>query len=139
MSVIVDTGVLYAYLNPKDAHYERAQAVMQSILEGQYGTPIGTDTVLDEGLTLLLRNFPVRAVAEEYANWFWGTRRERPMLKLVHTTEALLREATDLYFRLHKRGLSFTDCTLMVHAEHRNARVATFDSALKFNSDGLDI
>ena len=139
MSVIADTSVLVAFLNTKDHDHARARHAMDRIRGGEHGTAIGLDVVLDEGLTLLRSRFPVRAVAEEFANWFWGTRRDRPMLHLVMTDEARLREATDLYFRHARQGLSFTDAVIMAHAARLGAQVATFDTTLAGLCGGLVI
>ncbi len=133
MTVIVDTSVLVGFLNVKDSAHARAKGIMDQVREGAHGAAVGLDVVLDEGLTFLRAKFPARAVAEEYANWFWGTRRERPMLRLLTTDEARLREATDTYFRIHKRGLSLTDCVILAHARHLGARVASLDGGF----DGL--
>lgn len=137
MSVLVDTSVLAAFLNVKDPDHDRAMALSTRIFERHYGEPLGTDTVLDEGLTLLHRRFPVLAATRSYAELFWGNEKKPPRLRLTLTDEGLLRRSTSLYFEHHKKRLSFTDCTLLAHAEATGAKIATFDKHLLWVSDGI--
>lgn len=139
MTVLVDTGVLVALINPKDALHQRAKAAMARILRREHGEPLGADVVLDEGLALLQKRHPVRISAESLAALFWGGKNKMPALRRISTDEDVLREATDLYFHHFSDQLSFTDCTLLVHARRLGADIATFDGNLKDLAGGLDL
>ena len=137
MSILVDTSVLVAFLNVKDPDHARAMGLMVEILSRRHGEPFGTDKVLGEGLTLLQRRAAAKAVLSAYTDLFWGSDKAPPRLRLLFTEETLLRAATRLYFEHHRRKLSFTDCTLLAHAEATGARIATFDRALLAIAKGI--
>lgn len=133
MSILIDTGPLAAYLNEGDRLHPRADAMFDRILAGQWGMPVSTDFVLDEGLTLLRRRPGKRTLSERFARLFLGDVEGQRMLHMLSTTPDLLDEARDVHFAHWDRGLSFTDATLVAHARHLDAVVATFDGGF----DGL--
>lgn len=132
--ILLDTGPLAALVNPRDADHERAKVLLSSVWRGEYGQPLSTDYVLDEGLTLIQVRTARRDVADRFAAFFYGARdRFEPQVQIRYTGADVLEEATRLHFDAYDRRLSVTDCTLIVHAKRLGALVATFDAGF----DGL--
>lgn len=128
MTVLLDTGVLVAWINPSDPLHARAAAVVKQAMTGRLGQALSTDTVLDEGLTLLRRRPGRKEVSERFASLFFP---KRTGLDWLTCGEDILEAARTLHFRHYERGLSFTDCTLIAHAEALGAAVATFDQSFE--------
>ena len=53
MSILIDTGVFYAFYNKKDVHHLDSICLLVHILEGRYGRPYTVDPVVSETYTLL--------------------------------------------------------------------------------------
>ncbi len=131
MSVLLDTGVIFAYLNRQDAGHRRARELMTRIARKEFGAPFVTDHVVDE-LFVLIRARTGSAALEESAHRFLPL--PSPALRgltLVSLGAGLL-EPTWQVFRKHRdQGLSFTDASLIVTMrEMAIERLATFDPRL---------
>ncbi len=127
MTVILDTSVLAAMLKSDDAQHDKARALMARILRGDLGTPVSSEHVLDEGLTLLRKRGGRRSVSLAFLELFTGTGSRPPPLHLLMTSREDLLRAAELHFRHYDRGLSMTDCVLAVLAQDLQAVVASFD------------
>jgi len=53
LSILIDTGVFYAFYNKRDIHHLDSICLLIHILEGRYGKPYTTDLVISETYTLL--------------------------------------------------------------------------------------
>jgi len=53
LSVLIDTGVFYAFYNKRDVHHLDSICLLVHILEGRYGHPYTVDLVVSETYTLL--------------------------------------------------------------------------------------
>lgn len=132
MTIIVDTSLLVASLVPRDAHHERAQAILHRIMRHEFGTPTSSDLVLSEGLTLIRARIGDRRISERYAGFFHGsTDRHVAPLRMQHASADIIERAVELHFRLYDQHLSVVDCVLIAMAEDNDAPVATFDA--RFN------
>jgi predicted nucleic acid-binding protein len=131
MSVLVDTGVLVAFHNGRDAHHERAIELVEELKDGARGAVYTSDYVFDEAISLAQartgRAEVVRAVGEtvlpEDAREQW--------ISLLHlSAEEFFRSWHSL--RAHpKAGLSFTDWTMVEMVRGRRLdSIASFDSGL---------
>ncbi len=133
MTVLVDTGPLVAYLNKDDPLHGQARRRVERVLTGEWGLPLSTDFVLDEGLTLLRRRPGRVALSQAFADYFLGSTDRRPAVQLRTTTPTLLREAVRIHFERYDRALSFTDATLVAHVQETRGVLASFDRGF----DGL--
>jgi predicted nucleic acid-binding protein len=116
--VFVDTGAWFALSVPSDANHAAAVAFLATNQE-----PLVTsDYIYDELMTLFRqRRQPARA-----ALWLAELRLGRA--ELVWVTQADVEAATDVYFRFHDKGWSFTDCVSRVIMERlRIASAFSFD------------
>lgn len=114
MPIVLDTSLLVAFANESDPDHERASEIMGRVLKGEHGTPVSTDYVLDEGLTVLRTRTARREDAQLFASYFVPVEGidEAPILEYLHTPAPILESARSLFFDRFERGLSFTDCVL---------------------------
>ena len=126
--ILIDTGILGALVNTKDENHDRAVRILDSVMKKKYGTPILTDYILDEVVTLLY------------------IRTKRPELSIEIGTK-IIEEKFGKYFKIPKevvektwltyqtlvfKGLSFTDCSLIEFGKHLSCdTIATFDGGFK--------
>lgn len=136
MTILLDTDVLISFINRREGKHAQAAELMRQILEGRWGAPAITDYVLDEALTLLkVRGAPPEAADRLLKLAFEATAPGRTSpLPLVRVTDAAFARAIPLFRRHFRRGLSFTDCTILaVMAERGIEPLASFDRGF----DGL--
>ncbi|HVL88115.1 MAG TPA: PIN domain-containing protein [Candidatus Thermoplasmatota archaeon] len=127
MTVVLDTSLLIASINVDEPRHPEAQLLLRRILAGELGVPVTSDYVLDEGLTLLRRRPGRKEVSQDYASFFLGEADSPPPISLRTATRQEIEKAARLHFQHYERGLSFTDCILVVLAQDLGATVASFD------------
>lgn len=136
MTVLLDTGVLHAYANPRDEHHETAKALVDRVSDGELGAVFVTTYVADETLTLLRsKDRPESTIRETAAMMGLDVDADVPRLAhLLPIDPVVFHPAVDRYNQLADQGLSFTDCTTLVVQQQRGLdAVATFDE----DFDGL--
>lgn len=136
MTLLVDTDMLVAFINRREARHEAATELMKRALDGAWGAPATTDFVLDEALTLLqARGAPLSTADRVLILVFDPVRKDgQAALPLLRVGERALSDAVRHFRRHYRRGLSFTDCTtLALAAEREIEHVASFDRGF----DGL--
>jgi predicted nucleic acid-binding protein len=72
MSLLVDTGVLYAHHDKDAKHHEAAKEAMTAALKGEYGQPYVTDYVYDETVTLTRRRMKYSRTRRQSATVYSG-------------------------------------------------------------------
>lgn len=132
MSVLLDTGVIFAYLNREDARHGEARALMLRIARKEFGAPFVSDHVIDE-LFVLIRSRTGSAALEEAAKRWLPL--PGPVLKglsVVSLGAEVLEPAWEVFRKYRDQGISFTDATLMVTLRERGIeRLATIDARLR--------
>ena len=130
MSLFLDTGVVVAAHNVRDANHARALEIMREVRTGEHGTAYSSDFVLDEAVTLALVRTRSREIALDVGRFLLPERPAQGMVALLHVDEATVRRAW-VSFVNRETSLSFTDWTIveLVRAL-RIDRVASFDTAL---------
>ncbi len=112
--ILVDTGVIAAFYNNRDEHHSRSLMLLNNLRQGEYGTGILTDYVLDETVTLLY----VRSKKTDIALQAGKVIITEQLGKFFPMTYNLIHQTWDKYQKLINKGLSFTDCSLLVVAEY---------------------
>lgn len=110
MSVLVDTGVLVAFLNERDARHARAKELVEALMGGRHGTPFVSDYILDEAYTLLR----VRTGRLDLLSRLWDLLRFRDregLLVLEFLTPEDFWATVDMLADRRDQPLSFTDGT----------------------------
>lgn len=135
MPIVLDTSVFYALRNPDDSNHANARDIMVRVVEGRHGTPVTSDYVLDETLTLLQKRSRDPTACRELAGMLGALpdAKRKPLIQLMTPTEPDRTAATRLFFERFDRKLSFTDCILIQLARNLNAPIASFDAGF----DGL--
>jgi predicted nucleic acid-binding protein len=113
MSVLVDTGVLVAFLNERDSRHERAVELMRALMEGLHGTPFVSDYILDETYTFIL----TRTGRREYVERLWQllrSNKSRGLLVLEFVGREDFWASRQLLEEHADRRLSFTDGTSVI-------------------------
>lgn len=126
--ILLDTGILAAYICKQDENHERAVKLLEEILNKKYGTPIITDYILDEVVTLLYIRTKRKELAIEV-----GTKIVEEKIGKYFKIPAEVIEKTWLTYKiLVEKGLSFTDCSIIEFGKFVNCEtVATFDGGFK--------
>lgn len=101
---------------------------MGRVLSGEHGAPVTCDHVLDEGLTLLRRRPAREAVSRRFAAMFLGGDQLESFIRLQPLDRDATLRAVALHFERYERGLSFTDCALVILARELECPIASFDA-----------
>jgi predicted nucleic acid-binding protein len=133
MTVVLDTSVLAAFVNPRDPLHNPGTAILERCSSGELGKPVTSEHVLIEGLTLLQRRAGRPEVSKRYAAMFTGQKGVPSLVHPLRTGREELGRAIELHFRHFAKRLSVTDCVLLVLAKDMNAPIASFDAGF----DGL--
>lgn len=124
-TLLLDTGILYAFADKNDEHYLDARAVLLRCLKGDFGTPVIIDYVILETLTLLQQR-GIRAAIETLLRFIHENR-----FTIYFVTEASFEEAVKLVIEKSKDSLSLTDCSQVVISRDLHvSTIATFDGGL---------
>jgi predicted nucleic acid-binding protein len=131
MSVLIDTGVVYAFLNYRDQRHRDAVGLVDRIAKREFGAPFVTDHVVDELLTLVRARTRSKRLED-------AARRFLPMpdpqvrgLTALSLGGAVLDKAWLVYDRYRDQRISFTDATLVATLRELNIdKLATFDARL---------
>lgn len=123
MTILIDTNVLIAWMNPPDPLHGRATDLMTRILKGEWGEPVVPDHVVSEAFTFLRMRVGRLDVAQRLQRLLFEAADN--LFQLRTTSLEDLREAVDLHLKYHDRRLSIPDCVLIVHTSDARATLAT--------------
>lgn len=128
MTVLVDTGVLYAEYDDDATRHEAAAEALEAVYEGRLGQPLVSDYVYDESVTLALKRTGSHEAAATLGARIRGDRSFPDTYEMHYVTPAVFDDATTLFERYHDQGLSFTDVTSVALCErHKIDTVLSFD------------
>lgn len=131
MTVLLDTGAVFAFLHADDTRHGEAVQLMTRIARREFGAPLINDHAVDE-LFVLVRVRTGSSQLEEAVRRFLPL--PTPMLRglsMVSLGTSLIAPAWEVFRRYRDQGLSFTDAGLIVTMkEFRIDRLATFDRRL---------
>jgi len=126
MSLIVDTGVLYAHHDRDAEHHGAAKEAITAALKGEYGQPYVTDYVYDETVTLTRRRMGGFDDAKTVSDRILRT----DALKLVWVERRYFEKAVETFERYSDQSLSFTDASTVAVVKERGV-----DYVLSFDDD----
>lgn len=134
MSVLVDTGVIVAYLHRRDTMHDVAEDLLPPLLDGARGPPSVTDDIVDEVVTFFVAKGATRAQLDRTIAFMLGDGEAPGAFVLHRVGPDHFAEALHLVRRYREHGVSFTDCTsLAVMASAGIPVIASFDKGF----DGL--
>ena len=129
MSVLVDTGVLYADHDTDAARHEAASAALAAVYDGELGQPYVSDYVYDEAVTLTHSRAGRIEPAIRLGERLRGVDPYPAAYELLRVSAAAFDDAVGIFDRYADQGLSFTDATTIALAErHAVDGLLTFDS-----------
>jgi len=133
MSLIVDTGVLYADHDVAASQHGEAEEALERCFDGEFGTLYVSDYIYDESVTLTLRRGNGEA-AREIGRKIRGEDPYPEAYEMLHVTPSVFSESVDFFEDYDDHGLSFTDAaTLAIARRHEIDDVLSFDD----DFDGL--
>jgi len=107
LSILIDTGIFFAFYNRRDVHHLDSICLLTHILEGRWGRPFTTILVISEVTTLLRFRLGI-ATAEA----FLGALQESG-ISLIFVDEDLYKMTVEVLHQYRDRPLSFTDANII--------------------------
>jgi len=105
MTVLVDTGVFFAFYSLRDKHHLDSLGLITHLVRGKWGKPFITNHILDETLNILKYR-----IAPETSRAFIETFLEKGIIEILYTDNELETKALKIYRKnLGRKGLSYTD------------------------------
>lgn len=128
MTVLVDTGVLYAEHDADATRHEAAAEALEAVYDGDLGQPYISDYVFDEALTLARRRTGSFAAAKNLSDRLLGREAYPRAFEMLHVSAGSFSDAVDVFERYDDQELSFTDAVTVALVErHGIDRVLSFD------------
>ncbi len=129
MTLLLDSSVLCAFINPKDVHHLRARTLMRVVLSNQYGKALFTDYIFDETVTVLLRKVGKDAALE------MGRYLLQSEFVMAPIENPVFNDAWKLFAQVE---MSFTDCISLAFLKLFKVEcIATFDKG--FRNKGVKV
>ena len=134
MTVLIDTGVLYADHDLDAARHEAAERALTAVFDGEYGQPYLTDYIFDEAVTVTLARTGSHEAAVSLGRRLRGVGEYPPVYELLRVDHATFDDALDIFETYDDQGLSFTDATSVAVCQRAGLeRILSFDD----DFDGL--
>lgn len=130
MSVFVDTGVFYADHDENASRHAAADDALDAVYRGELGTPLTSDYVYDEAVTLTLKRSGRFEAARAIGDRIRGVGRFVDAFRLEHVTPDAFERAVEVFERYDDQRLSFTDATTVALVEDGDV-----DAVLSFDDD----
>jgi len=130
MSVLVDTGVLYAHHDADASRHGDAVAAVDVVLDGSFGQPYVSDYVYDESVTLARRRTGSFEAAKALSDRILGANGFPAVFEMLHLRRDDFDAAVETWTRYDDQTLSFTDATIIALCERRG-----IDGVLSFDDD----
>jgi predicted nucleic acid-binding protein len=128
VTVLVDTGVLYAEHDTDATRHEAAATALDAVYDGEFGQPYISDYIFDEAVTLARRRTGSFEIALRLSDRLLGRERFPEAFELLRVSAGPFSDAMGVFERYDDQELSFTDATTVALAErHGIDRVLSFD------------
>jgi len=130
MTVLVDTGVLYADHDRDSSRHGTAGAALGAVYDGTLGQPYISDYVYDESVTLTVTRTGSPDAGRRLGKRLRGEASFPAVYEMLHVSPELFADAVDIFERYDDQRLSFTDATTVAFAETND-----IDTVLSFDDD----
>jgi len=105
VTVIVDTGIFFAYYSLRDKHHLDSVALIVHLAEGKWGRAYITNHILDETLNILKYR-----LSPETSKAFLETFIDNGFIKVIYPGEELELKALDIFREnISRKGFSYAD------------------------------
>ncbi|WP_225335227.1 type II toxin-antitoxin system VapC family toxin [Halomicrobium urmianum] len=130
MTVLVDTGVLYAYHDEDANRHETADAALDIVFDRELGQPFISDYVYDETVTRTLKRTGSTTNALDVGRRLRGAGSLPDVYETLFVTPSVFDDTVDAFETYDDQQISFTDATTVVLAERHDV-----DTVLSFDDD----
>ena len=130
MTLLVDTGVLYADHDTDASRHETASDALEAVYNGEFGTPYVSDYIYDEAVTLTLVRGASHAAAMRLGRKLRSVDPYPQAYDLLRVSRAAFDDAVDIFEAYDDQALSFTDATTITLVERHG-----IDGVLSFDDD----
>lgn len=139
MTVLVDTGVLYADHDTDASRHDAASAALEATYDREFGVAYVTDYIYDEAVTLTLKRTGSFPAAKRIGRRLRGVDPYPSTFELLRVSGSGFADAVDVFERYDDQELSFTDATTVAVCERRDIdRVLSFDDDFDGVVDRID-
>lgn len=139
MTILVDTGVVYADHDTDAARHGDADRALTAIYRGEYGQPFVTDYVFDEAVTVTLARTGRHRAATTLIHRLRGVDPYPTAFELLPIDLATFEDAIDVFESYDDQALSFTDATSIAVCNRRGIdRILSFDDDFDGLVDRID-
>jgi len=139
MSVLVDTGVLYADHDTSATRHESASQALDAVFDGRFGQPYVSDYIYDEVITLTLKRSGSHAAATALGRRIRGVDPYPNVYEWLRVSSAVFADAIEVFERFDDQRLSFTDVTTVALTDRYDIdHVLSFDDDFDGLVDRLD-
>ncbi len=120
MAILIDASVFCAYSNTKDVHHWHSKKIITEIVSDKYGSPISTDYIFDETVTVVKRKCD-KKFANEIGMFILDSE-----ILVARIDQQVFQRAWKIF--QEQNELSFTDCTSIAFMQAFGIKdIATFD------------
>jgi len=130
MTVLIDTGVLYADYDTDATRHEAASKALESVYKGELGAAYITDYIYDEVVTLTLKRTGSMTAATQVGKRLRGADPYPSTYELLYVSEGGFIETVETFERYDDQELSFTDASTVALCERHD-----IDGVLSFDDD----
>jgi predicted nucleic acid-binding protein len=130
MTVLVDTGVLYADHDTDATRHDVAKTALEAVYDGELGHPYISDYVFDEAITLACTRTGSHTAATRLSDRLRGRDPYPRVYELLQVSTAVFSDAVTVFERYNDQALSFTDATTAALLERH-----AIDGVLSFDDD----
>lgn len=130
MTVLVDTGVLYADHDLDAARHDDASDALAAVYDGEFGQPYVSDYIYDEAVTLTLTRSGSFTPAKHLGDKLRGVEPYPGVYELLHVSTAVFTDAVEIFEQYDDQALSFTDATTVALSRRHD-----LDGVMSFDDD----
>lgn len=130
MTVLVDTGVLYADHDEDATRHDIARSALEAVYDGAVGQPYVSDYIYDEAVTLTLARGGASPPAKRLGERLRGVDPYPRTYELLRVSAAAFADAVGVFERYDDQQLSFTDATTVALCSRHD-----IDAVLSFDDD----
>jgi predicted nucleic acid-binding protein len=130
MTLLVDTGVLYADHDEDASRHGTASDALEAVYDGEFGQPYLSDYIYDEAVTLTLTRVGSFPPARRLGERLRGVDPYPRAYELLQVSAAAFDDAVTVFERYDDQHLSFTDATTVALCRRHD-----IDAVLSFDDD----
>jgi predicted nucleic acid-binding protein len=139
MTVIVDTGVLYADHDTNATRHEAAKEALESVYGGELGMPYVSDYIYDETMTLTRTRGDSFEPAKRLGEKIRGVGEYPDTYEMLYVSAPVFVETVELFEKYDDQELSVTDAsTVALYERHDIDTVLSFDDDFDSIVDRVD-